>query len=105
MRCGHRRTRGFQVHGLLVELEIDADRAEEAIGFLHNAAIPMIKEGDGFVRGTWMRSMDGRRTRSLILYEDEATANAAADRARQGPPPGAPTRFVSAEVFEVMAEA
>lgn len=93
------------MHGLLVELEIDPDRAEEAIGFLQNVAIPMIKEGEGFVRGTWMRSIDGRHTRSLILYEDEAAANAAADRARQGPPPSAPTRLVSAEVFEVMAEA
>jgi hypothetical protein len=93
------------MHGVLVELEIDVDRAEEAIGFLRNVAIPMIKSGDGFVRGTWMRSIDGRHTRSLLVYEDEAAANAAADRARQGPPPGAPTRFVSADVFEVMAEA
>jgi hypothetical protein len=41
----------------------------------------------------------------LIIYEDQAAAEAAADRARQGPPPGAPTRFVSAEVFEVVAQA
>jgi hypothetical protein len=93
------------MHGLLVELEIDPDRAEEAIGFLHGVAIPMIQQGAGFVSGTWMRSQDGSRTRSLIVYEDESAANDAADRARQGPPPGAPTRFVSAEVFQVMAQA
>ena len=93
------------MHGLLVELEIEAGRAEEAIAFLHNVAVPMIKQGAGFVSGTWMRSLDGLHTRSLILYEDEESASAAADRARQGPPPGAPTRFVSAEVFEVMAQA
>jgi hypothetical protein len=93
------------MHALLVELEIDADRAEEAIAFLNNVAVPMIKQGAGFAGGTWMRSLDGAHTRSLILYEDEEAARAAADRARQGPPPGAPTRFVSAEVFEVMAQA
>ena len=93
------------MHGLLVELEIETDRAEEAIDFLNNAAVPMIKQGAGFVSGTWMRSLDGLHTRSLILYEDEESASAAADRARQGSPPGAPTRFVSADVFEVMAQA
>ena len=93
------------MYGLLVELEIEADRAEEAIGFLTGVAVPMISQGEGFVSGTWMRSRDGLHTRSLILYADPASADAAAERARQGPPPGAPTRFVSAEVFEVMAQA
>jgi hypothetical protein len=93
------------MYGLLVEFEIDPDRAEESIGFLHGVAVPMIKQGAGFVSGTWMRSLDGSRTRSLILFEDEHTATEAADRARQGPPPGAPATFVLAEVFEVMAQA
>jgi hypothetical protein len=93
------------MYGLLVELEVDPAQAEQAIDFLREVAVPMIKQGPGFVRGTWMRSLDGARTRSLILYDDQQAANEAADRARQGPPPGAPTRFVSAEVFEVMAQA
>jgi hypothetical protein len=93
------------MYGLLVELEIDAAQAEQAIGFLREVAVPMIRQGPGFVSGTWMRSLDGARTRSLILYDDQQAANEAADRARQGPPTGAPTRYVSAEVFEVMAQA
>jgi hypothetical protein len=93
------------MYGLLVELEIDAAQADQAIDFLREVAVPMIKQGRGFVSGTWMRTLDGLRTRSLIVYEDEEAANDAADRARQDPPPGAPTRFVSAEVFEVMAQA
>jgi hypothetical protein len=93
------------VHALLVQLEIDPARADEAVKFLHEVAVPMISQGAGFVSGTWMRSEDGRHTRSLILYENEQTANAAATRAAEGPPPGAPTKFVSAEVFEVLAQA
>jgi hypothetical protein len=93
------------MYGLLVELEIEEGRADEATAFLNGVAVPMISQGDGFVSGTWMRSADGLHTRSLILYEDRAAADAAADRARQGPPPGAPTWFVSAEIFEVMAQA
>ena len=92
------------MYGLLVELELDAARADEAIPFLHEVAVPAIKQGAGFVSGIWMRSLDGMHTRSLILYDDEHSAKDAADRARQGPPPGAPTRLVSAEVFEVMAQ-
>ena len=72
------------MHGLLVELEIDAGRAEEAIAFLHDVAVPMIRQGAGFASGTWMRSLDGLHTRSLILFEDEESASTAADRARQG---------------------
>jgi hypothetical protein len=93
------------MYGLVVELEIDEAQADRAIEFLHNVAVPMISQGAEFLSGTWMRSRDGRRTRSVILYATEQAAEAAAERARQGPPPGAPTQFVSAEVFEVMAQA
>jgi hypothetical protein len=41
----------------------------------------------------------------VILLEDEDAANGLAERAAQGPPPGAPAKFVSAEVFEVLAQA
>ena len=94
------------MHGLLVQLEIDtAVPADEAIKFLREVAVPMISKAPGFVSGTWMRSKDGAHTRSLMLYETEEAADAAASRAAEGPPPGAPTKFVSAEVFEVMAQA
>ena len=93
------------MYGLVVQLEIDDERADEAIGFLNNVALPMIKQAPGFVSGTWMRSLDGLHTRSLIIFDTEEAAQAGAERARQGPPPGAPTHFVSAEVFDVMAQA
>jgi hypothetical protein len=93
------------MHALLVQLEIDAGREDEAIGFLNNAGVPMISSGRGFVSGTWMRAANGTTTRSLMLYETKDAADDAAARASQGPPPGAPTTFVSAEVFEVLAQA
>jgi hypothetical protein len=39
------------MYGLLVELEIDAAQAEQAIAFLCDVAVPMIKQGRGFVSG------------------------------------------------------
>jgi hypothetical protein len=94
-----------QVFGLVVELALDAEHGEEPIGFLKAVAVPMISQGAGFKSGTWMRSLDGLRTRSVMLYETEQAAADAADRAKQGGPPGAPITFVSAEVFQVMAQA
>jgi hypothetical protein len=92
------------MYALLVELAIDAERSEEAEQQLRQFAVPMISKGEGFVAGTWFRSLDRCRGKSLILFDTESSANAAAERAAQGPPPGSPTRFVSAEVFEVLAQ-
>jgi hypothetical protein len=75
------------------------------MGQLKNFAVPMISSGEGFDSGTWFQSADGARGHSLLLYRDEDGARAAAERAAQGPPPGSPTTFVSAEVFEVVAQA
>jgi hypothetical protein len=91
------------MYALLVELAIDEERTEDAERQLREFAIPMISKGEGFVGGTWFRSLDRCRGRNLILFDTEAAAEAAAARAAQGPPPGSPTRFVSAEVFEVLA--
>jgi len=93
------------MHALLVTLELDPARMEEALQVLHGFAIPTVRQGAGFVSGPWLRSADGRHGRSLLLYESREAAEAAAERAAQGPPPGAPIRFVSAEPFEVMAQA
>ena len=68
------------------ELVIDPSEADEAVKFLNVSVVLMIMEGAGFVTGTWMRSADGRRMWSLIIYEDEEAAKAAAGRAAEGPP-------------------
>jgi hypothetical protein len=93
------------MHAVFGRVEIDSSRADEARELLDNFTLPMVKQAPGFVSGTWARSQDGTRGQSLILFESEETAKAAAERAATGPPPGAPVTFVSAEVFEVLAQA
>ncbi len=93
------------MHAVLVTLRLDPNRMEAALQNLHGFAIPAITHGAGFVSGTWIRSADETRGHSLLLYEDKASAEVAAERAAAGPPPGAPIQFVSAEVFEVLAQA
>ena len=92
------------MYGIVVELEIDEQQADRAIDFLHQVVVPMITQrrvrraGRGCVHVTvTVPERDHLRGR--------AVADAAVERVRQGPPPGAPTRFVSAEVFEIMAQA
>lgn len=93
------------MYALLVTLDIDASRSDDAIDLLKRFVVPTIKSGEGFASGTWIRSLDGKRGYSLHLFESDETVKAAAERAAQGPPAGAPTTFVSAEVFEVVAQA
>ena len=89
----------------MVTVELDAKRADEARELLEFFTIPMAKGTTGFISGTWMRSADATSGRGVVMLDDEDAANALASRAAQGPPEGAPAKFVSAEVFEVLAQA
>ena len=93
------------MYAVLGKVQIDSTRADEAADLLNNYTVPMVKQAAGFVSGTWARSADGTHGQSLIIFESEEAAKAAAERAAAGPPPGGPVTFVSADVFEVLAQA
>ena len=93
------------MHAVVVTVELDAKRADEARELLESFTIPMAKGMTGFVSGTWMRSADATSGRGVVMVDTEDAANALATRAAEGPPEGAPAMFVSAEVFEVLAQA
>jgi heme-degrading monooxygenase HmoA len=94
------------VYAVLGHAEIEPDRADEAEAMLRNALLPQVKEMDGFVSGTWTRSRDRRHGRSVVIFDDEASAEKAAENARaMAPPPGAPMAFGSFDVVEVLAQA
>lgn len=93
------------MHAVIGTVEIDTDRAEEANDLLLGFSVPNAKNAAGFVSGTWCRSADGTRAQSMLLFESETTAQAAAARLAQGPPPGAPVRVASVDTFEVVAQA
>ena len=93
------------MHAVIGRVEIDSSRADEATELLNTFTVPTVKQAPGFVSGTWTRSADGKQGRSIMIFESEEAAKAAAERARTGPPQGAPVTFVYAEVFEVLAQA
>ena len=93
------------MYAVLGKVQIDSTRADEAADLLNSYTVPMVKQAAGFVSGTWARSADGTHGQSLIIFESEEAAKAAAEWAAAGPPPGGPVTFVSADVFEVLAQA
>ena len=92
------------MYAVFNSVEVDADRMDEATSLLQGQVVPQVKAAPGFVSGTWTRSADGTQGRGCILFDTEANANAAIANAPR-PPEGAPVKFVSAEVFEVLAQA
>jgi hypothetical protein len=93
------------MHALIVTVDIDSKRADDALRLLHEFTVPSAKSHPGFVRGTWMRAADSTHGRGVVVFDNEEHASAAAAAVEQGPPPGAPVTFRSVEIFEVLAEA
>lgn len=92
------------MHAVIGQVKIDQSREEEARKMLREITVPRVKAMAGFVAATWLRAKDDRGT-SVLLFESEEAAQAAAEQVRQGPPPGGPVTFVSADIFEVLAQA
>jgi hypothetical protein len=93
------------VHAVIGQVKVDTSREDEARKVLNDVTLPRVKGMAGFVSGTWCRSVEDGRGISVLLFESEDAARAAAEQMRQGPPPGTPVTFVSADVFEVVAQA
>lgn len=94
------------MHAVIVTVEIDPARGEEAEEELHGTVVPQVKQAPGFLSGTWLRTADGTRGHGVVLLESEDAAEAVARRAEEGaPPPGGPVSFVSAEVLRVVTQA
>lgn len=93
------------MHALLVAVDIDAARGDEALKLLEEFTIPTAKSLEGFVRGVWLRSSDGSAGRGVVVFDSEDHAKAAAETVRQGPPPDAPVTLRGVDLFEVVGEA
>jgi hypothetical protein len=93
------------MHAVVGQVKIDRSRQDEATKALNEMVVPRAKQMAGFAGGTWCRSVEDDRGISVLLFESEEEARAAAEQMRQGPPPGTPATFVSADVFEVLVQA
>jgi hypothetical protein len=94
-----------EMHAVVATWELDAARILRTAPILHQVTIPQVKETPGFIRGVWLRTSDLTRSINVLIYDSEEHALAAKARAEQPMHPEAPVRLLSAEVFEVLAEA
>ena len=89
------------MHAVLVKVSISD--VEGSVKELRETIVPRISQAPGFVAGYWTRSLDGSNGRSLIVFESEEAAQAAAEQIGARVPDG--VTFESAEVREVVASA
>jgi heme-degrading monooxygenase HmoA len=83
---------------VLVRVTVDDASSEEA---LRSQVVPRVKEQPGFHAGYWTRN--GNSGVSLVVFDSEDAANAAAEQVRSVAPQGVTVEGV--EVREVVAHA
>lgn len=89
------------MHAVVVRVSIsDQDAAHKG---LTETVVPRVSQAPGFVAGYWTRADDGSNGQSMLVFESEDAARAAADRMATNVPEG--VTFESAEVREVVANA
>jgi hypothetical protein len=87
------------MHAVVVRVKIDnTDGAEER---LRNDVVPRVSQAPGFKAGYWTRRDDGGL--SMMIFESEENARAAADRVPENLPEDVTLQDV--EVREVVASA
>jgi hypothetical protein len=91
------------MHGVLVDVEIDTSKLDEADAMLNGVVIPRVTGQPGFVKGYWFRSPDGSRGCSTLLFDSETSAQAALASVPE-PPEGGPIKKQYTELFELVAE-
>jgi hypothetical protein len=89
------------MHAVVVKVSIgDVEQAQVA---LREQVVPRVSQSPGFVAGYWTRSDGGQDGLSMLVFESEDAARAAADRI-PGTVPDAVT-LDSVEVREVVVNA
>ena len=89
------------MHAVLVKVSIsDFEGSQKE---LRETVVPRVSQLPGFVAGYWTRSDDGSNGRSMIVFESEDAARAAAERIGAGVAAG--VTLEDAEVREVVASA
>lgn len=74
---------------------------ERARTFLREQGIPRLKQAPGFVGAQWVRLGDTTGT-SMVTFETEEAARAAAEQLKSSPPPSDAVTIDSIEIGEVV---
>jgi hypothetical protein len=88
------------MHAVVVNVTVN-DR-EAATAALKDQVVPMVSQAPGFVAGYWVGGLEGGKGTSIVAFESEEAARAAAQNIQ---PPGDFVTFDSVEVGAVVASA
>jgi hypothetical protein len=91
------------MHAVVVRVTIgDFEVARKG---LREEIVPRAAESPGFVAGYWTRSDDGKQGLSMIVFDSEDNARAAAERIRTGNVVAETVTLENVEVREVVEHA
>jgi hypothetical protein len=91
------------MHAVVVRVTIQD--FEPATEMLRERIVPRVSGAPGFVAGYWTRSDDASNGLSLVAFESEDAARAAAQQLQAGMPDEPAVTLESVEVREVVANA
>ena len=86
-----------------VVVKVSISDAEAAQKGLEETVVPRVSQAPGFVAGYWTRSDDRSNGQSMLVFESQEAAQAAADRLGSHMPEG--VTLEGKEVREVVASA
>ena len=89
------------MHAVVVTVTIEPGHGDEAVAQLETNVVPAVKQAPGVVSGYWLVPSEGHGL-SLVLFETEEAARAAAEAVPNRPMPDFVT-FDKVEVREVVA--
>lgn len=92
------------MHAVAVNVAIVEGQSEVSEQELREVVIPRVSQAPGFSAGYWTRSADKSNGQSLVIFDSEEHAKAAADMVTHMPRPSGVT-IQSVEVREVVAKA
>jgi hypothetical protein len=94
------------VHTIVVRLTLGPARPDEVDRHLREDIVPWARKQAGVVSGQWLRSIDGRTGRGVIVFDSAEAAEAAAAEPRSiAYPPETAWSIAGVEVFHQVAQA
>ncbi|HEX2016058.1 MAG TPA: hypothetical protein VGN69_05125 [Solirubrobacteraceae bacterium] len=92
------------MYAVLVKVDLSGADPVEGPKHLRENVVPMVKQAPGFQYGTWLSPQDGKGM-SLVVFDSEENAKAAAQMAQPGSNPGPGVTVEHCHVREVVASA
>ena len=91
--------------GVIIEVQVDPQREEEARSMVHDFVVPRAQALPGFQGGHWLRALDSDLIKEVFTFDSEDNARATVSRVQsEGPPPGGPVTLHSVAAYELIAQ-